>query len=83
MIKSLKIRFSITIIVCLAAVYFLIPTFISAIPSPLNQFLPTEKIHLGLDLQGGMHLVLEIDTEKALESRMETISGNLKRIPDE
>ena len=26
-----------------------------------------EKISLGLDLQGGMHLVLEVETEKAVE----------------
>jgi preprotein translocase subunit SecD len=78
MFKSLKIRISITAIVCLAALYFLIPTFITQIPSPWNEYLPKEKIHLGLDLQGGMHLVLEIDTEKALESMMERTANDLK-----
>lgn len=29
---------------------------------------PQEKIHLGLDLQGGMHLVLEVEAEKAVET---------------
>ncbi|HPL48742.1 MAG TPA: protein translocase subunit SecD, partial [Smithella sp.] len=37
-----------------------------------------EKIHLGLDLQGGMHLVLEIDTDKALDAMVERTSGDLK-----
>ena len=78
MFKSLKIRISITLIVCLAALYFLIPTFIADIPSPWNEYLPKEKIHLGLDLQGGMHLVLEVDTEKALESMMERTANDLK-----
>ncbi len=78
MFKSLKIRLAITLIVCLAALYFLIPTFIPDIPSPWNQYLPKEKIHLGLDLQGGMHLVLEIDTDKALEAMMERTSNDLK-----
>jgi len=78
MIKSLKIRIAITAIVCLGALYFLIPTFISNIPSPWNKYLPKEKIHLGLDLQGGMHLVLEIDTDKALEAMMERTSNDLK-----
>ena len=40
--------------------------------------MPKEKIHLGLDLQGGMHLVLEIDTDKALEAMMERTSNDLK-----
>jgi preprotein translocase subunit SecD len=78
MFKSLRIRISIAAIVCLAALYFLIPTFITQIPSPWNEYLPKEKIHLGLDLQGGMHLVLEIDTEKALESMMERTANDLK-----
>jgi preprotein translocase subunit SecD len=78
MFKSLKIRLAITAVVCLAAFYFLIPTFISDIPSPWNQYLPKEKIHLGLDLQGGMHLLMEIDTDKALESMMERTSNDLK-----
>ena len=78
MFTSLKLRISITIIVFLAALIFLIPTFVSNIPSPWNKYLPKEKIHLGLDLQGGMHLVLEVDTQKAMESMMERLSENLK-----
>ncbi|MEN6375887.1 MAG: protein translocase subunit SecD [Smithella sp.] len=78
MIKSLKLRIAITAVVCLAALYFLVPTFISQIPSPWNEYFPKEKIHLGLDLQGGMHLVLEVDSEKALESLVERMAGDLK-----
>ena len=78
MFKDLKIRIAITAVVCLAALYFLIPTFVSNIPSPLDQYLPKEKIHLGLDLQGGTHLVLEIDTDKALETMLERTASDLK-----
>ena len=42
-----------------------------------NVFLKN-RIHLGLDLQGGMHLVLEVDTEKAMESTVERLANNLK-----
>ncbi len=34
-----------------------------------------ETIKLGLDLQGGMHLVLEVEAEKAVEGSMERIFG--------
>jgi len=78
MFKSLKLRVAITLIVCIGALYFLIPTFFQNIPSSWNKYLAKEKIHLGLDLQGGMHLVLEIDTDKALEAMMETNSNDLK-----
>ncbi|HLZ19239.1 MAG TPA: protein translocase subunit SecD, partial [Smithellaceae bacterium] len=78
MFKSLKLRGAITVVVCLVALYFLVPTFVDNIPSPWNQYLAKEKIHLGLDLQGGMHLVLEIDTDKALEAMMERSANDLK-----
>ena len=38
-----------------------------------------DKIALGLDLQGGMHLVLEVQTEKAVEASLERIAGDIKR----
>ena len=40
--------------------------------------LPTEKIHLGLDLQGGVHLVLEVQTDKAVENRIERMTEDLR-----
>jgi preprotein translocase subunit SecD len=38
-----------------------------------------DKIALGLDLQGGMHLVLEVQTEKAVEATLERIADDIKR----
>ncbi|HDQ04271.1 MAG TPA: protein translocase subunit SecD [Deltaproteobacteria bacterium] len=78
MFTSLKVRISIALIVFLGAIVFLLPSFVENVPSPWNKYLPKEKIHLGLDLQGGMHLVLEVDTEKALESMLERQSENLR-----
>jgi preprotein translocase subunit SecD len=59
------------IIVLLAAVIYTLPTF--------NPGLwPHKKINLGLDLQGGMHLVLEVQTEKAVEGVIERMTYELK-----
>jgi len=38
----------------------------------------SEKIKLGLDLQGGMHVVLGVDTEKAVELRTDLIAKQLR-----
>lgn len=42
-----------------------------------------ERINLGLDLQGGMHLILEVETEKAVENTVErmvdTLRGEFRR----
>ncbi|MFQ5691832.1 MAG: protein translocase subunit SecD [Nitrospinota bacterium] len=37
-----------------------------------------ETIKLGLDLQGGMHLVLEVEAEKAVEGAMERFFGEIR-----
>jgi preprotein translocase subunit SecD len=78
MLKSLKVRLAITAVVFLVALYFLLPTLVTQIPSPWNNYFPKDKIHLGLDLQGGMHLILEVDADKALESMMERTANDLK-----
>ncbi|MFZ7128668.1 MAG: protein translocase subunit SecD [Desulfobacterales bacterium] len=57
--------------VMLAAVVYLLPSVNPAI-------WPHKKINLGLDLQGGMHLVLEVDTEKAVESTIDRLTDELR-----
>ncbi len=42
-----------------------------AIPPSLRNLLPDKRINLGLDLRGGVHLVLELDMEETKESLME------------
>ena len=51
----------------MTAIIYVLPTFKPGL-WPYNQ------INLGLDLQGGMHLVLEVDTAKAVEGQVERIS---------
>ncbi len=39
----------------------------------------SSKIKLGLDLQGGMHVVLGVDTDKAVESKMDSLVSQVRR----
>jgi len=52
-----------------------------SIPS-LTQSEEGKKITLGLDLQGGLHMLLSVQTEKALESKVKSIGTSLKYILD-
>lgn len=78
MFNSIRIRAAVTILLCLAALVYLAPTLTSDLPETWKTYLPTDRIHLGLDLQGGMHLVLEVQTDKAVESTLERTVGDLK-----
>ena len=56
----------------------LVTAIIYILPSLKPNLWPHKQINLGLDLQGGMHLVLEVDTGKALESTVERISQEIR-----
>ncbi len=56
----------------------LIVAVICVIPTFKPGWWPHKQINLGLDLQGGMHLVLEVKTEKAVENTLERIRNELR-----
>jgi preprotein translocase subunit SecD len=75
--QSVLTRLIIFGIATLVAVIYLVPTFVTPLPDWWNRLLPADKIHLGLDLQGGTHLVLEVKVDKAIENNVERIRGDL------
>ncbi|MCP4682340.1 MAG: protein translocase subunit SecD, partial [Desulfobacterales bacterium] len=83
MSKSLAWRGGIALVVVFFAFIHLIPTLSGDLPTWWSNILPREQIKLGLDLQGGMHLVLEVQSEKAVESHLERVveevKGDLRR----
>ena len=72
-------------VLALLALLFLAPNFLgkkdssgkAEMPGWWPGFLPSDVIHLGLDLQGGSHLVLEVKLDKAIENHMERLKGDL------
>jgi len=78
MMKSITLRSIIAAIVCLAALFYLTPSLAPDLPDFWKKYLPSDKIPLGLDLQGGTHLVLEVDTNKAVEATLQRTSENIK-----
>src|SRR6266576_1802651 len=70
-------------IAIVAAIIYLLPTFVNPLPSWWSSFLPTDRINLGLDLQGGSHLVLGVKVDKAIENNVERIRGDLTNVQRE
>ena len=69
--KTLSWRLISVLVVIAAAFIFVLPTIRPGM-------WPHKKINLGLDLQGGMHLVLEVDTDKAVEDTIERLAQELR-----
>ena len=79
--SSWRWKVALTVFITLACVWFLIPTYysmavlpkeqrndIAALEKALPAWAPPAKyrLNLGLDLQGGIHMVMRVDTETAL-----------------
>lgn len=70
--------------IVLLAAFTLIAVVLFLPSTPVVRHLPRlwadniPKIVLGLDLQGGMHLVLNVDQEKAVENHVQRLSGSLE-----
>lgn len=65
--------------VALAIVFFLPNTpFFKYMPEFWKNNMPNKGITLGLDLQGGVHLVFEVDGDRAVEITTERITQSLK-----
>jgi preprotein translocase subunit SecD len=68
----------------LVAVFTFLALVLFLPSTPLKKSLPSfwadnvPKIVLGLDLQGGMHLVLEVDRDKAVENYTQRLVGSLE-----
>ena len=76
--KNIKVRAIVAAIVTLAGIFYLMPSLTSSLPALWKNYV--DKIHLGLDLRGGMHLVLEVETDKAVESAAERAVNALKTL---
>lgn len=59
------------VLIILGGILFLLPTFFDTWPN--------KKIQLGLDLQGGMHLVLEVQNNETVKVEVDRIIQDLKK----
>ena len=69
----------VVVLICLAAIAVAAPNLLTreqaeALPS----WLPHRQINLGLDLQGGSHLLLEVDTAAVVRERTEILLDSIR-----
>ncbi len=66
----------------LLSIIFFIPStaIFSSMPEWWKNSMPDKGITLGLDLQGGVHIVYEVDGDKAADITTERIAGSLTNI---
>ncbi|MDX1738018.1 MAG: protein translocase subunit SecD [Alphaproteobacteria bacterium] len=67
------------LLVCLLSVLYAVPNFLPAGSfSSLPDWMPGKTVNLGLDLQGGAHLLFKVETDEVLQERMENVVADLR-----
>lgn len=75
MLEISKIRWWSILAVCILSIFYSIYTFF-----PVDFFLiPKQRVNLGLDLQGGSHLLLKVDFDYYLKEQINILSSGLKQ----
>src|SRR6185369_6257740 len=76
---SVIYRVLLVVALVLASIVYLAPTLMQPLPEGWPSFFPREPIRLGLDLQGGIHLILQVEVDKAVENAANGTMEDLKR----
>lgn len=81
--KSIKIRFFTSAFIIVLSVYMLLPSIWSIThpenPEQMPKWLPKAAMRLGLDLQGGIHMVMGVDLDGVVNSQLLAYGNSLER----
>ena len=93
--KSIRSRMALIVLLTLGAIYYISPTLIyfsldkqvrndqEQLNNSIPNWLPKKHIKLGLDLQGGVQLVLGVDTEVAIDNKLGRVGTEVTRWANE
>jgi protein-export membrane protein SecD len=69
----------VTLLIVLAGILFALPNALPEnIRNRLPPFFPRQTVSLGLDLQGGSYLLLEVELDQVQKDRLETLLGDIR-----
>ena len=75
MFQNTKVRWSLILAILILSVFWMTPNFLNTNDIA---FLPKSKIVKGLDIQGGIHLVLGVDIESYMKDKMQRLARTFK-----
>ncbi|MDD2903473.1 MAG: protein translocase subunit SecDF, partial [Syntrophales bacterium] len=79
MLRSVRLKFLFLFILTLLAILFVLPSFPVELPEWWQKHV-SKGLNLGLDLKGGMHLVLEVDMDSAVSNALNRATPELKEM---
>jgi len=74
----LKLKIGLLVFLLIFAGFLLLPTFVPNLPPWFKKYVYRGELKLGLDLKGGVHLILQPDIKKALQTQFDGYLRDLK-----
>ncbi|MEO5346644.1 MAG: protein translocase subunit SecD [Magnetococcus sp. YQC-9] len=68
----------ISLLIVFGAMLYSLPTLMGGVPAWWPGWLPQKTVYRGLDLQGGLYLLLHVETEKAVEQAAENLVDEVR-----
>ncbi|MCI5150762.1 MAG: protein translocase subunit SecDF, partial [Candidatus Electrothrix sp. MAN1_4] len=75
----LKLKIGLLFTLILFSAMTIVPSFYEDAPEWWNKYLAPQGLQLGLDLQGGVHMVLRVDLDKAVANSLDLSAQDLKK----
>jgi SecD/SecF fusion protein len=76
--KGLRWKVALMLALTAASIFLVLPSFHGNPPDWVKKYLYGEGLKLGLDLQGGMHLILKVDVDQAVINSTDLAARDLK-----
>jgi len=81
MLRAVRLKFLFLFILTVVALVFVLPSLTGGLPGWWEKHV-SRGLNLGLDLRGGMHLILQVDLEQAVNNALNRTSRNLQEMAE-
>jgi len=81
MLRAVRLKFLFLFLLTVISILLVLPSFPLPVPSWWEKYI-SRGLNLGLDLKGGMHLVLEVDLDQAIANELNRTARNLTGLAD-
>lgn len=79
MLQFARWKIAVILLLLLTSSYYAAPNLLGdSLLARLPDWMPKQKINLGLDLQGGSHLLLEVDVQAVINERLQSLTEEVR-----
>jgi preprotein translocase subunit SecD len=81
MVYYSKLKMMLVLAACLLSIIFAVPSFLGQkVADSIPRFLPHKTVSLGLDLQGGSHLLFEVGFDAVMKERLDNMVDSIREV---